>query len=187
MGANRFLLASSGRSVLSVALLLFLFSRPAVADNEVDGIFMATAYSVQGITASGQYTHRHVVAADPSILPIGSRIKIRHAGRYSGEYVVADTGMKIEGRKLDLYVASTKACRKFGSRPVRVRVVQFGDGTHAAAKQADRAVKEDVAKDLQKNAVGNAATADDWKTKSAGNNAAPQSAPPTSRATSEPK
>ncbi len=170
MPLNRFLLTLSGLAVMSAALVLLPMT--AVADDKIDGIFMATAYSEPGTTASGQHTHRHVIAADPSILPIGSRIKIRHAGPYSGEYVVADTGQKIEGRKLDIYVASARACRKFGSRPVRVRVIQLGDGTHAAAKEADHAVKADVAKDLQKNAVGNAATADDWKPKSGANNPA---------------
>ena len=106
-----------------------------------------------------------MVAADPDILPIGSRIKIRHAGRYSGEYVVADTGDKIQGRKLDIYMPSTATCLKFGSKPVRVRVIELGDGTHAAAKQADQAVKQDVAKDVAKKVVGNAATEDDWAAK----------------------
>src|SRR5581483_11566044 len=91
-----------------------LCAMPAIADEPVNGTFIATAYSQQGITASGQHTHRHVVAADPAILPIGSRIKIRKAGRYSGEYVVADTGLKVEGRKLDIYMPSTELCKKFG-------------------------------------------------------------------------
>ncbi len=106
-----------------------------------------------------------MVAADPSILPIGTRIKIRHAGRFSGEYVVADTGLKVEGRKLDIYMPNAAACKKFGIKPVRVRVIQLGDGTHASAKEADHAVKSDVANDVAKKVVGNAATEDDWKAK----------------------
>jgi rare lipoprotein A len=130
-----------------------------------NGKFIATAYSVTGITASGEWTHRHVVAADPAILPIGSRIKIRRAGRYSGEYVVADTGAKIVGRKLDIYLPSTAECVKFGKKAVRVKVIELGDGTRQAAKQADQAVKRDVADDLSKGAVGNAATEKDWANK----------------------
>jgi 3D (Asp-Asp-Asp) domain-containing protein len=126
------------------------------------GTYVATAYSQTGITASGEYTHRHVVAADPAVLPIGSRIKIRHAGRYSGEYVVADTGRKIEGHKLDLYLPSTTECMKFGVRRVKVQVLQLGNGTRIAAKEADHAVKQDVTAEVDKNAVGNAATEDDW-------------------------
>ena len=131
----------------------------------VNGKYFATAYSVTGITASGEYTHRHVVAADPAILPIGSRIKIRRAGKYSGEYVVADTGQKIVGRKLDIYMPNTAECKKFGKRAVRVRVLELGDGTHQTAKESDQKVSTDVAKDVAKGAVGNAATEHDWATK----------------------
>lgn len=173
-------------SVMSTALFL-LYPSVARADNSVDGIFMATAYSEHGTTASGQLTHRHVVAADPSILPIGSRIKVKHAGRYSGEYVVADTGEKIEGRKLDIFLPSPVACKKFGSRPVKVRVIQLGDGTKAAAKQADEAVKADVAKDIQKNVVGNAATNDDWKKKAASSRSASATSTSPSTDTAPPK
>jgi 3D (Asp-Asp-Asp) domain-containing protein len=145
---------------------------PAFADQQREGAYIATAYAQQGVTASGEYTHRHVVAADPALLPLGSRIKVTHAGRYSGEYVVADTGGKIEGRRLDIYLPSEVACRKFGRRRVKVKVIQLGNGTKAATKQADQAVKADVSNDVQKNAVGNAATEDDWAAKHrAGSNA----------------
>jgi len=146
---------------LANALLYAANSQPV----KIDGRYVATAYSVTGITTSGEYTHRHVVAADPDILPIGSRIKIRHAGKYSGEYVVADTGQKIVGRKLDIYLPNTVECKKFGKKPVRVNVIEVGDGTHQAAKQADQAVKKDVAQDVAKGTVGNAATEHDWATK----------------------
>ena len=138
----------------------------------LNGKFIATAYSVSGITASGEYTHRHVVAADPAILPIGTRIKIRRAGRYSGEYVVADTGTKIVGRKLDIYLPSTPECMKFGKRSVRVKVIEVGNGTHQAAKEADKAVKKDVDRDIARGTVGNAATETDWAAKGAATKAA---------------
>lgn len=128
----------------------------------LDGTYLATAYSQTGITASGEYTHRHIVAADPDILPIGSRILIRHAGKYSGEYVVADTGGKIQGHRLDLYFPSTRECRMFGVKHVEVEVVELGDGTHLSAKQADRQVKQDVASDIAKGTVGRAASEVDW-------------------------
>ena len=132
------------------------------ANPQLNGAYRATAYNTAGITASGEWTHRHVVAADPDLLPIGSRIKIRPAGRYSGEYVVADTGAKIQGRRLDIYMPGQRPCKKFGTRIVKVKLISMGDGTHEAAKQADQAVKADVAKDINKNIVGNAATQEDW-------------------------
>jgi len=132
-----------------------------------NGTYSATAYAVSGITASGEWTHRHVVAADPTVLPIGTRIKIKQARRYSGEYVVADTGAKISGRTLDIYMPTKDECVKFGTRRVKVWVMQLGDGTQTATKQADQVVKKDVEKDIAKGAVGNAATEVDWKQKGA--------------------
>lgn len=158
-------------------LTVLFFAAPLLfPQQQNDGRYIATAYSQWGTTASGEPTHRHVIAADPTLLPLGSRVKVTHAGRYSGEYVVADTGRKIEGRKLDIYIPNTSACRKFGKRRVKVRVLQVGDGTQATTKQADQQVKGDVSKDVQKNVVGNAATEDDWAAK---NRAAKPSAPTT--------
>ncbi len=163
-------------SVRHWSLAIFLLSTgvafAAPRPERLNGKFIATAYSVTGITASGEYTHRHVVAADPAILPIGTRIKIRRAGKYSGEYVVADTGTKIVGRKLDIYLPSTPECKKFGVKPVRVKVIELGNGTHEAAKQADQAVKKDVDQDIARGTVGNAATEKDWAVKGAATKAA---------------
>jgi len=154
--------------IASVAALYYAFPAPAAPSGAtLNGRYIATAYSQTGITASGQWTHRHVVAADPALLPIGTRVKITRAGRYSGEYVVADTGAKVEGRHLDLYVPSTAECKKFGVKRVSIKVLEIGDGTHQAAKQADQAVKQDVKQDVAKGVVGNAATEHDWATKGA--------------------
>lgn len=154
------------RTLLSCFVLLGAFQTLAQTPN-LNGPYEATAYAQKGITASGQWVHRHVVAADPEVLPIGSRIKIRHAGRYSGEYVVADTGDKIQGRRLDIYLPSARACKKFGVKIVSINVIELGDGTHQAAKEADHAVKQDVQKDVVNGVVGNAATAADVPAKSA--------------------
>jgi 3D (Asp-Asp-Asp) domain-containing protein len=137
------------------------------AERRSDTVYTATAYSDSGKTASGEYTHRHVVAADPDVLPLGSRIRIRRAGRYSGEYVVADTGGKILGKRLDIYLPSEAKAKKFGVRKVRVKVLELGDNTRAKTKQCDAVVKQDVAKELAKNAEGSAATEDDIAAKNA--------------------
>jgi 3D (Asp-Asp-Asp) domain-containing protein len=137
------------------------------AENRTETVYTATAYSDFGKTASGEVTHRHVVAADPDLLPLGTRIRIRRAGRYSGEYVVADTGGKIQGRRLDIYLPNEAKARKFGRRKVRVRVLELGDGTRAKTKEADAVVKQDVANEVAKNAEGSAATQDDIAAKNA--------------------
>lgn len=149
-----------------IVALFFLASvlHTQAASLPQNGRYIATAYSVSGKTASGEYTQRHIVAADPTILPIGSIIKIEHAGHYSGEYVVADTGEKIIGRRLDIYIPSTAACKKFGRKRVKVNVIQTGDGTHEAAKQSVHQVKQDVKKDVEQGVAGNAATEQDLAT-----------------------
>src|SRR6185369_15372884 len=68
--------------------------------------FSATAYSIEGKTASGAQAREGIVAADPDVLPLGSRIRIRDAEPYSGEYVVRDTGKRISGREIDIYLAN---------------------------------------------------------------------------------
>ena len=153
--------ASFSVAVLTICAPLVAAERP------LEGIYTATAYSDSGKTASGEYTHRHVVAADPDILPLGSRIRIRRAGRYSGEYVVADTGGKIQGKRLDIYLPSEIKAKKFGVRKVRVKVLELGDNTRAKTKQSDAVVKQDVAKEVAKNAEGSAATEDDIAAKNA--------------------
>ncbi len=152
------------------AILILATLAPLLARERgprLNGTYIATAYAQHGITASGEYVHRHVVAADPSVLPIGTRIKITHAGRYSGEYVVLDTGDAIQGRRLDIYMPSAAVCKQFGVKHVRVKVIELGDGTHQTAKQADQTVKQDVATDVKKGVVGNSATEVDWAAKGA--------------------
>ena len=90
--------------------------------------FSATAYSIEGRTASGVQTRRGIVAADPRVLPIGSRIRVHEAGEYDGEYVVHDTGPAIRGREIDIYLPSDAAAKRFGRRTVKVEVLSRGEG-----------------------------------------------------------
>ena len=87
--------------------------------------FEATAYSIEGRTATGTRTRRGVVAADPKVLPLGSRIRVHDAGRYSGEYVVKDTGAAVRGREIDIYLANDAEAKRFGRRNVKVDLKYF--------------------------------------------------------------
>jgi 3D (Asp-Asp-Asp) domain-containing protein len=84
--------------------------------------FTATAYSLRGRTASGRPVSRGVIAADNRVLPIGTRVRLE-AGQYSGEYVVADTGGSVRGRKIDIWVPSAGEAVRFGRRPVKLTVL----------------------------------------------------------------
>ena len=100
---------------------------PDVARRGALQSFSATAYSIEGRTASGVHTRRGIVAADPRVLPIGSRLRVPEAGEYDGEYVVHDTGPAIRGREIDIYVPSDAAAKRFGRRTVKVEVLSRGE------------------------------------------------------------
>jgi 3D (Asp-Asp-Asp) domain-containing protein len=82
------------------------------------GMFTATAYCLKGRTALGHGVRRGIIAADPRVLPLGSRINI--GGGYSGTYLVSDTGGKVKGKRLDIWMPSCSEARRFGRRSVSV-------------------------------------------------------------------
>jgi rare lipoprotein A len=94
--------------------------------------FEATAYTIEGKTASGKQTRQGIVAADPNVLPVGSRIRVSDAGSYSGEYEVADTGRAIKGHEIDIYIENGAEAKRFGRRSVQVEVLQRGGPERAA-------------------------------------------------------
>jgi 3D (Asp-Asp-Asp) domain-containing protein len=98
--------------------------------------FTATAYSLRGRTASGQGVRRGLIAADRRVLPIGTRVRLE-AGNYSGEYVVADTGGAVRGRKIDIWMPSTGEAMRFGRRTVKLTVLTR-PRTRAAARTRAR-------------------------------------------------
>ena len=86
--------------------------------------FTATATSISGVTAKGTETHEGIVAADPAILPLGTRIRVSRAGPYSGVYVVTDTGSKIVGRKIEIYLHNPREAKQFGKKSVLVHILK---------------------------------------------------------------
>jgi 3D (Asp-Asp-Asp) domain-containing protein len=103
-----------------------LAANPTIAPGVTPELpYVATAYSLRGLTASGKLVQRGIVAADPRLLPLGSRIRIQ-AGNYSGEYLVADTGGAVRGRKIDIWIPSTREAMRFGRRKVKLTVLSFG-------------------------------------------------------------
>jgi 3D (Asp-Asp-Asp) domain-containing protein len=87
--------------------------------------FQATAYSLRGRTFSGSYVRRGVIAADPRVIPIGSVVQLVTPG-YSGIYTVQDTGGKIKGKIVDVWVGSYREARIFGRRQIKVHVLRWG-------------------------------------------------------------
>jgi len=86
--------------------------------------FMASAYSIGGKAASGSKSYKGTVSADPKVLPLGTKIRVRNAGIYSGEYTVVDTGRKVKGHLIDIYVSSVREAREFGKKQVEVEILE---------------------------------------------------------------
>ena len=87
--------------------------------------YVATAYSLRGRTASGRYVAKGLIAADPRHLPLGSRVRLE-AGAYSGEYLVADTGGLVRGKRIDIWTPSSREAMRFGRRTVKLTVLSYG-------------------------------------------------------------
>ena len=98
--------------------------------------YTATAYSLRGRTASGKPVTRGLIAADPSVLPLGTRVRLE-AGTFSGEYVVGDTGGAVKGRRIDIWTPTSREALQFGRRAVKLTVLSFG-GRRAKANAARR-------------------------------------------------
>ena len=111
-------------------------SSPAVEKMTLGEFYMATAYSLRGRTASGTAAGQGMIAADPRVLPIGSRVRIE-AGSYTGEYLVADTGGAVRGKRIDIWTPSPREAMRFGRRTVKLTVLQLGGRKRTKAAVAE--------------------------------------------------
>ncbi|OIQ59324.1 cell wall-binding protein YocH precursor [Moorella thermoacetica] len=83
-------------------------------------MLIATAYTHTGNrTATGIWPYRGVVAVDPQVIPLGTRLYVEGYG-----YAVAqDTGGLIKGNRIDLFMDSEGEAIRWGRRPVIVRIL----------------------------------------------------------------
>jgi 3D (Asp-Asp-Asp) domain-containing protein len=89
--------------------------------------FVATAYCKGQTTASGIAVRNGVAAADPDMLPEGSVVEVDGVpDRHRGIYTVLDTGPKVQGKHLDLYMWSCYDALAFGRRPAKITVLRLG-------------------------------------------------------------
>ncbi|MCL7749283.1 G5 and 3D domain-containing protein [Halalkalibacter alkaliphilus] len=88
----------------------------------------ATAYTAgcsgcSGITATGINLNNNrnmkVIAVDPSVIPLGTRV---HVEGY-GNAIAGDTGGAIKGNKIDVHVPTKSEAFRWGSRTVKVTIL----------------------------------------------------------------
>jgi 3D (Asp-Asp-Asp) domain-containing protein len=82
---------------------------------------IATAYTAScggcdGMTAIGRRAGRGIVAVDPRVIPLGTRLYIPGYG----PAIAGDTGGSIVGRRIDLGFDSVRDAMLFGRRDITV-------------------------------------------------------------------
>jgi 3D (Asp-Asp-Asp) domain-containing protein len=77
---------------------------------------MLTAYCLHGTTRRGRYVRNGIVAADPRLFPLSRYVELYDGRRYLGRFLVDDTGRKIKGSHLDVWMSTCRAARIFGRR-----------------------------------------------------------------------
>lgn len=81
----------------------------------------AYGYSLPGRTRMGTPVRWGVVAVDPSVIPMGSRLAIE--GFPGMIFVAEDTGGGIHGNTIDIYFNSVQEALNFGVRQLVVTVL----------------------------------------------------------------
>ena len=90
-------------------------------------LFTATAYCKGTKTASGVNVRTGIAASDAAILPVGSVVNITTGTtKYNGVYTIMDTGPKVQGRLLDIYMWSCHDALAFGRQQIEVTVLRLG-------------------------------------------------------------
>jgi 3D (Asp-Asp-Asp) domain-containing protein len=89
--------------------------------------FTATAYCKGTTTASGVNVQTGIAASDPDLLPVGSVIQVDRLGEnYNGVYTIMDTGPKVQGRHIDIYMWSCNEALALGRKNVQITVLRLG-------------------------------------------------------------
>jgi 3D (Asp-Asp-Asp) domain-containing protein len=78
----------------------------------------AVAYSLPGSTALGVPVGKGVVAVDPKLIPLGTKMQVPGYG----PGLAADVGYAVKGRIIDLWFPTTAKARKWGRRTVTITI-----------------------------------------------------------------
>lgn len=79
----------------------------------------ATCYCLKGSTASGLPVGPGIIATDPSVIPLGTRVSVPGYGNA----VAADTGSAVRGLTIDLWVASCAKASAYGRQTLTITIL----------------------------------------------------------------
>ena len=78
----------------------------------------STGYTIRGRTSTGIPTAPGVVAVDPSVIPLGTRLTIPGYG----VGIAADTGSAVQGNTIDVWFPTKALALQWGRRVVTVTI-----------------------------------------------------------------
>jgi 3D (Asp-Asp-Asp) domain-containing protein len=79
----------------------------------------ATCYCLRGSTASGLPVGPGIIATDPSVIPLGTRVYVPGYGNA----VAADTGGDVKGLAIDLWVADCAKASAYGRQTLTIEIL----------------------------------------------------------------
>jgi len=79
-----------------------------------------------GITATGAKVRKGIIAVDPRVIPLGTRVYVELPGSATdyGYAVAADIGGAIKGNKIDVYLDTSSAVNAWGVKAVKVYILK---------------------------------------------------------------
>jgi 3D (Asp-Asp-Asp) domain-containing protein len=75
---------------------------------------LLTSYCLRGTTRRGRYVRPGIIAADPRFFPLSRYVELYLGGKYYGRFLVDDTGRKIKGNRIDVWLPTCRESKIFG-------------------------------------------------------------------------
>ncbi len=75
---------------------------------------LLTSYCLGGTTRRGRYVRAGIIAADPKYFPLSRYVELYVGRKYYGRFLVDDTGRKIRGAHVDVWLSNCKDAKRFG-------------------------------------------------------------------------
>ncbi|HET9424340.1 MAG TPA: 3D domain-containing protein [Gemmatimonadaceae bacterium] len=75
---------------------------------------LLTSYCLRGTTRRGRYVRPGIIAADPRFFPLSRYVELYIGREYYGRFLVDDTGRKIKGNHIDVWLPSCRDAKIFG-------------------------------------------------------------------------
>ena len=79
----------------------------------------ATAYALPGTTATGVGVRYGIIAVDPRVIPLGTRLYVPGYG----EGIAADTGGAVKGNRIDVWLPSQAQAEEWGVKTLTITIL----------------------------------------------------------------